>query len=84
MIDAPLDGNWLNLALRLRSSCPRADHGPYIVHVTVFVGADNAPLFWTKPGIVLLEPHSADLGAVLGVPSDPAFDARENCTVNDK
>jgi len=74
VIDAPLNGNWLNLALRLRSFCPRADHGPYVVHVTVFVGADNAPVFWTKPTVVLLEPRGTDLGTMLTAFGGSALD----------
>lgn len=59
---------WNNLLRRIRQRSPVAEQGQAIITVSVVV-QDDMPVLWTKPQVVMIEPGSCDIRAVIGAQS---------------
>jgi len=65
MIDEFIWRRWGNIAKRLESIANKQRSGYCVATLTILIGPDGAPHFWTSPSVVQLEPKNVSVSDIL-------------------
>jgi len=65
MINELIWRRWGNIAKRLESISKAHKSGYAVATMTILIGPDGSPQFWTEPSVVQLEPKKVNVGDVL-------------------